>query len=204
MVARLRDAIQRGTTAAKPAATAVDVGTLYFDTTLDELQRSDGTNWQSIEKANAASAFVGAKAYNDAVQSIPNNTDTALTLNSEEYDTDTIHDTATNTSRATVPTGKGGKWRIHYHTAASTASATGIRVAFLRKNGTTRIRGSNARVVGSTAVNVTLEGGADIDLLATDYVEVIVFQNSGGALDFGFSDASNASVVSTLEAQFLG
>lgn len=52
MVARLRDAIQRGDTASKPAANAVDVGTLYFDTDLDKLQRSNGTTWEDVERAD--------------------------------------------------------------------------------------------------------------------------------------------------------
>lgn len=151
-----------------------------------------------------SAAFVGAKAYNSVVQSLANNTDTALTLDSEEYDTDAIHDTATNTSRLTVPAGKAGKWRFRYHTFSSATNATGIRATYLRKNGTTKIRGSNDRRVGSTAVNPTLEGGADIELIAGDYVEVIGFQNSGGALDFGFADATNPSTVTVLEAEFLG
>lgn len=49
MVARLRDAILRDTRAAQPAATAVDVGTVYGVS--DEggiLERSDGTDWQAI------------------------------------------------------------------------------------------------------------------------------------------------------------
>jgi len=62
MVARVRDIIQRGTTAAKPAATAVDVGTLYFDTDLDALYRSNGTTWESVEAAAAAGAVA-----NDAI-----------------------------------------------------------------------------------------------------------------------------------------
>lgn len=63
MVARLRDAIQRGTTAAKPAATAVDVGTLYFDTDLAKLQRSSGAAWEDVEStaAGISATIVDAK-----------------------------------------------------------------------------------------------------------------------------------------------
>jgi len=59
MVARVRDFIQRGTTAAKPAATTVDVGTLYFDTDLDKLQRSSGSAWEDVEQT-AGGAGLGA------------------------------------------------------------------------------------------------------------------------------------------------
>jgi len=49
VVARLRDANLYGTRAAQPAATAVDVGTVYAVS--DEggiMERSDGTDWQGV------------------------------------------------------------------------------------------------------------------------------------------------------------
>ena len=54
-MALLSDVIRRGTTAAKPAATAVAGGTLYFDTDLDKLQRSSGSAWEDVERADPAS-----------------------------------------------------------------------------------------------------------------------------------------------------
>jgi hypothetical protein len=69
-MSRLEDVIRRGTTAARPAASAVAVGTLYFATdggagSLGELQRSNGTTWDSMESggvsvANTAAARVYA------------------------------------------------------------------------------------------------------------------------------------------------
>lgn len=67
MVARLRDAIQRGTNAARPAATAVDVGTLYYDTTNSSLGRSTGAAWESVEGA-AGLADMGNFTYLDATE----------------------------------------------------------------------------------------------------------------------------------------
>lgn len=46
-MARLRDIIQRSTRTLQPAATAVDIGTLYYVTDEGILERSDGTNWLS-------------------------------------------------------------------------------------------------------------------------------------------------------------
>ena len=48
-MAKLEDVIQRGTNAARPAATAVAVGTLYYDTDNSSLARSNGTSWESVE-----------------------------------------------------------------------------------------------------------------------------------------------------------
>jgi hypothetical protein len=50
-VATLAAAVGRGDTASKPAANTVPAGTLYFDTTLVKMQRSNGTDWQDVEGA---------------------------------------------------------------------------------------------------------------------------------------------------------
>lgn len=44
---QLLDRRQRGTTAQRPAANKVVPGTLYYDTTLSLLYRSNGTSWES-------------------------------------------------------------------------------------------------------------------------------------------------------------
>ena len=43
--------------------------------------------------------LVGARVYNNADLTIPTASWTNLTFNSEDFDTDTIHDTSTNTDR---------------------------------------------------------------------------------------------------------
>lgn len=45
---KLSDVILRGTTASKPAATAVPIGAIYYDTTLSTTSRSNGTTWDDI------------------------------------------------------------------------------------------------------------------------------------------------------------
>lgn len=50
-MALLTTVIGRGTTAAKPAAAAVPAGSLYYDTTLEKLQRSTGAAWEDCEPA---------------------------------------------------------------------------------------------------------------------------------------------------------
>ena len=54
---------------------------------------------------------IGARVYNDANISIPDNTETAVTFNTEEWDTDTIHDPSTNPERLTAKT--AGKYLGH-------------------------------------------------------------------------------------------
>jgi len=45
----------RGTTESKPAASAANVGWLYYDTTLGKLQRSNGTTWEDCEGDGSSS-----------------------------------------------------------------------------------------------------------------------------------------------------
>lgn len=53
MASRLQDVIQRGLSTAKPLATVVAPGTLYFSTDLLITERSDGTVWASYSGVSA-------------------------------------------------------------------------------------------------------------------------------------------------------
>jgi hypothetical protein len=54
MASRLQDVILRGLAAARPLATAVAPGTLYYSTDTTMTDRSDGTTWQSYSAAAAS------------------------------------------------------------------------------------------------------------------------------------------------------
>lgn len=183
-----------------PATPASTKWRVYFKT--DGLYIIDDAGNETGPLAAATSTlFVGAKAYHSTTQSIPNNTMTAASLDSEDYDSDTIHDLVTNNSRFTVPAGKGGKWRFGSHVMFP-ANTTGVRVLQLRKNGTDTVRGSRLSEEGDTGTTHSLgHGGIDVELAAGDYIELMVFQNSGGALDIG---AADNELATTFWAQFLG
>lgn len=181
-MAKLEDVIRRGTTAAKPAASSVAVGTLYFDTDLDKLQRSDGANWQDVERADPSSvAFAGVHAYHNAAQTIATATDTVVALNSERYDTDAYHDNATNNSRLTVPTGKAGKYLVVFVCEFQNVAGAGIREARIRLNGTTWLALSTVTATGGVATRMSVSVIAD--LAVTDYIQAYVRQESGGNCD---------------------
>lgn len=55
-MATLASVIQRGTLAARPAATAVAAGVLYFDTTNSIMYRSTGAAWESVEGGGGGGA----------------------------------------------------------------------------------------------------------------------------------------------------
>ncbi len=119
--------------------------------------------------------FVGASVYNVAVQSIANGTFTALNFDSENYDTDGFHSTSSNTSRFTIPTGKGGKYLINA-TFEVDDNATGQRTLAFYKNGSVEIYCGN--VAANTRQPKSI-GNVVLDLAANDYVEAFYYQDSG-------------------------
>jgi len=48
--------LQSGTTAARPDASASNVGMKYWDTTVAELQRSNGAAWDTVVDSNGGAA----------------------------------------------------------------------------------------------------------------------------------------------------
>jgi len=144
-----------------------------------ELLVRDGTDivgWSGIVPS--------ARVYNSANISIPNNTVTVLTFNSELLDTDNIHDTATNPSRLTCKT--AGLYAI-YGNAQFAAHATGARSVLIRLNGTsTSIAAATA---GSAGKKQSLPVSTQYPLEVGDYIELAVWQNSGGSLAVNYVDA---------------
>jgi hypothetical protein len=121
-----------------------------------------------------------ARIYHNANQSIANSTVTALAFNSERNDTNLIHDTSTNNSRLTCKT--AGTYLIIFM-AAFEANATGVRTFQIRLNGSTVIGDSRAMAITVASTASAQNVVSVYPLAVNDYVEAVVFQTSGGALN---------------------
>lgn len=137
----------------------------------------------------ALSAAPSVSVYNTTVQSIASGAFTTLAFNSERFDTDGFHDTATNNSRLTVPAGKAGKYLIGAHVEFS-VSATGNRVIALRLNGSALIALQSTHPEGTDNSQTSVV--RLFDLAEGDYVEVQVYQTSGASRDINVSTAPHA------------
>jgi len=133
-------------------------------------------------KTPAGGGYNGASVYNSAYISIPNNTDTVLTFNTENFDTNSYHDTSTNTSRLTVPT--TGKYLITVCIGFA-ANATGYRTGQIKKNGSTNVCTIGTNPTPNGTYDTQLNTSVVVSATAADYFEIQVFQNSGGALNGG-------------------
>jgi hypothetical protein len=119
------------------------------------------------------------QAYHNASVSISNDTGTVVALNSEYFDSNTMHDTTTNNSRITIKT--DGIYVCTF-SGVFAANATGDRSAVIRKNGNEYLGGQEKKAASAsfeTGLNVTIQEW----LLADEYIEAIVKQDSGGALN---------------------
>jgi hypothetical protein len=172
-------------------ATAIDAkGDLIAGTAADTFSRlAVGTNGQTLVADSTASTglkwatpsstptFVGALASTRAAQNVNNNTFTAVPLATQDYSTNSIHSTTVNNSRFTIPSGYGGKWLFYGTAGFDSMPAGSIQVRFYKNGSSTGqsiFTGYGGSGITSASISVVLT------LAAADYIELMVFQNSGG------------------------
>ena len=129
---------------------------------------------------------VGARVYNSSSISVASGGNgTALTFNTEDYDTDNIHATGTNTDQLTCKT--AGRYLIIGNFAWA-INTTGGRSAYIMLNAATHI--AAVRYGDASSGDQEWQNVACFyDLSVNDYVQLIARQASGGNLDVLFTSA---------------
>lgn len=152
----------------------------------------DGTKWApAAVSGGTSSPGTGAKATLTGSNTAANATDTALSWGVTEHDTGGYHSTSVNPSRMTVSA--TGRYLVGYGITVNPgfASSSARMLATIRKNGTTSVKGSRAEVdyanLGSAGAFPGLTVCVPIVLTASDYVEAVVNQQSGGTATFDTS-----------------
>jgi hypothetical protein len=116
-------------------------------------------------------------------QSVPTSTHTSLIAPTENFDTDAMHSTVTNTSRITFTT--AGRYLVSA-TLVFGSNVTGIRILSFFVDATTRYE--MVAVAANTGGNTTLSGSRAFSFTAGQFVEVQGFQSSGGNIDLALND----------------
>ncbi len=180
------------------AADATDV-CIQFDDSEDlwTLQQGGSTTYSAIVTASNTAGLItygdfSARAYNSGAIAITSGTATVLTLDNERWDTDTIHDTSSNTSRLTATTAGRYQATCHVEWAANTI---GWRRLEIQLNGATVIA-SDDMTVDPLDDEVTPRQSLTVhyDLSATDYLEC--YANQTG------SDTLNVNATSNVSPEF--
>lgn len=137
------------------------------------------TTHKGQEPHNAHANNPACDVYHLAAQSIPNTAWTAVTFDSETADTDAMHEGVTNPTRITFQT--AGTYLVTAY-AAFASSGTGSRGLMFQRGGI-----YNAGRVYIPTVAYPEEPGLCVTQLesysAGDYVQLLTYQNSGGALN---------------------
>lgn len=121
-----------------------------------------------------------------AAQTINNTTTTALQFDNETEDVGGIHDNAVNNTRMTAPAGGAGVWEFGVN-AEVAANATGRRELSLRVNGSVFIASVSDPSPSGTNVS-RLHLTTFYRLAVGDYVEAVLWQNSGGGLNISVAN----------------
>lgn len=142
-----------------------------------------------------------ARAKRSTVQSIPTATWTAIGFDTEDRDTDSMHDTVTNNTRLTAKTPGLYLVRASVSFAPNAVGSRQIDITKTTVGGTVTTEAIQEATSESTVGSYfDLTVTALVDLAAGDYVEAKAMQTSGGALNVVTSDPFSP----VLEAAWVG
>ena len=126
----------------------------------------------------SGSTLVGVQATRTNVStSLTGGTAAALLFPTENFDTDGFHSTATNTSRITIPTGKGGKYLVTLFANTVSVNPSYI-ILYLYLNGSQyTASGLREGTVFRNDGQIPISASTVVTLAAADYLE-FYFQQS--------------------------
>lgn len=124
------------------------------------------------------------RVYNSANISTSTGGFTALTFDSERWDTDTMHSAVSNTGRITATT--AGRYLIIGQVQWA-AHATGYREARVEFNGAGIYPAWANHTVSSASIATHINVVGQYPLAASEYITLAAYQNSGGALNVAYS-----------------
>jgi hypothetical protein len=138
--------------------------------------------------SSGAGTFVGAKAHDSSGTVLNHNTATAVVLDVNDFDTDTMHSTSINQQRFTINT--AGKYRVEASSVleARFASPTNTPFYFEVRLDTNLAQKKYANVnLTQEQIDLGLRGCVEVDDIFTfnvgDYIEIHLIQNSGVQLE---------------------
>jgi hypothetical protein len=116
-----------------------------------------------------------------ATTSVADNTPTTVSWTAEDYDIGPLHDLTTNPDRITIPPNGAGLYLVIGQVVWATSGSTKHRPLTLRKNGADYARSDGGSDDDGDALASQIV--AVIPLVAGDYLQLVVEQDTGAALN---------------------
>lgn len=156
------------------AVTSPQEGNMSYLKDTNSTEYYSGSAWVAI--SGGSSGASGCSLSMSTTVIISGSTYTAITFNTEEFDTDAYHSTSTNTSRITIPAGKAGKYQVN--AALMWSNVTGdLRNILIYKNGSSYQE--CAYIAAAADGRTHSQTSLVMDLAVGDYIEVYAYQNKG-------------------------
>ena len=136
----------------------------------------------TLDLSNATQTGVGGTntpsfhVLKDAAQSVADSTSTVMTWQTESWDTNN----AFASNKFTVPSGEGGKYFIYASLVIDGIADGKVLYAQIRKNGSILL---TVQIHTGSSGSVSSFVSGQIELAATDYVEISALHNHGSARD---------------------
>lgn len=134
--------------------------------------------------------------FHSIAQAVQNSSATALTFDSETFDVGSLHSTSVSPTKVIIPTGADGHYLVVGESYIAGSAVGTRRDVYIYVNGSPVCDVIALPNANAQRPQATWQG----PLVATDYVELFVNQDSGGALNFGNGSAGqyNRLTVSKL------
>lgn len=149
------------------------------------LQTSDGgITWYGAQLNTPAATTTrrGCRAQRSSNQTIADNTNTAIGFNTEDFDTAGLHDTVTNNSRMTIPTGGDtGIWQFTGQVTWAAGSIANVRKLYIVKNGSVFLAHSELLPPSASFPQSQRVMCEVLAPTVGDYFEVWVYQNTASS-----------------------
>lgn len=193
------DAIAIGRTASAVHATSVALGAFATTTAANQIRLGTSAETVSIPGTLSLAGYrLGAvpacRVFHNTTQSIAHNTAQDLVFNSERFDPDNLHSTATNTERITIAV--AGVYVVTAHVRFTSASDYTRLDGLLLVNGTVGIDFDRNDNPGTQNTARVVRLSASWKFAAGDYVTVNVTQVNGA------SAARNVEASTGFQAEF--
>jgi hypothetical protein len=144
-----------------------------------EGDRSPQPGCIGLEGSIVKSTSIGCITWRSSVQSISTATWTAISFDTDLFDSDDIHSVSLNPDRLVI--NHGGLYYLHAHLRFA-ANASGSRQIQIQLNGSTTLILQDALPASQTGGLIYLEVNAIYPLNFQDYIRLVVYHTTGGSL----------------------